>query len=265
MGSDGMDVGFLGLGIMGMAMARNLLKKGFKVTVWNRSPAKVLSCFPFFILALHRSLSYCRSKSHLMRGFGVSFDLFWLRYMLIARGFIFILDLRFFLILRLRFIYFWGWGLCWLQCEELAREGALIGSSPADVIARCPITIAMLADPSVALSVSSNQYNCSMPHLDFRSSWRNSCDGFMIYEHSGTQPLGCHDVHKNMLPCFYNPIGAKRKAYFFSPCADFGFFPGLSKCCMHSCNKSWFSQWKLSNSLMLKISKSCPITIHSDI
>jgi len=41
MGSDGMDVGFLGLGIMGIAMARNLLKKGFKVTVWNRSPGKV--------------------------------------------------------------------------------------------------------------------------------------------------------------------------------------------------------------------------------
>ena len=41
MGSDGMDVGFLGLGIMGIAMARNQLKKVFKVTVWNRSKAKV--------------------------------------------------------------------------------------------------------------------------------------------------------------------------------------------------------------------------------
>ncbi|KAG0553391.1 hypothetical protein M758_12G008600 [Ceratodon purpureus] len=79
MGSDGMDVGFLGLGIMGIAMARNLLKRGFKVTVWNRSPAK---------------------------------------------------------------------------CEELAKEGASIGSSPADVVKKCPITIAMLADPSVALSVA---------------------------------------------------------------------------------------------------------------
>ena len=37
---EAMEVGFLGLGIMGTAMARNLLKKGFKVTVWNRSPAK---------------------------------------------------------------------------------------------------------------------------------------------------------------------------------------------------------------------------------
>jgi 3-hydroxyisobutyrate dehydrogenase-like beta-hydroxyacid dehydrogenase len=32
--------GFLGLGIMGSAMAKNLLKAGFEVTVWNRSPEK---------------------------------------------------------------------------------------------------------------------------------------------------------------------------------------------------------------------------------
>jgi 2-hydroxy-3-oxopropionate reductase len=32
--------GFLGLGIMGSAMAKNLLKAGFKVTVWNRSQEK---------------------------------------------------------------------------------------------------------------------------------------------------------------------------------------------------------------------------------
>ena len=32
--------GFLGLGIMGSAMAKNLLKAGFSVTVWNRSPEK---------------------------------------------------------------------------------------------------------------------------------------------------------------------------------------------------------------------------------
>ena len=32
--------GFLGLGIMGSAMAKNLLKAGFQVTVWNRSQAK---------------------------------------------------------------------------------------------------------------------------------------------------------------------------------------------------------------------------------
>ncbi len=32
--------GFLGLGIMGTAMARNLVKAGYPVTVWNRSPDK---------------------------------------------------------------------------------------------------------------------------------------------------------------------------------------------------------------------------------
>ncbi len=33
-----MDVGFIGLGNMGAAMARNLLKAGHRLTVWNRSP-----------------------------------------------------------------------------------------------------------------------------------------------------------------------------------------------------------------------------------
>ncbi|KAK9747767.1 hypothetical protein RND81_02G013800 [Saponaria officinalis] len=35
-----MEVGFLGLGIMGKAMAMNLLNNGFKVTVWNRTLSK---------------------------------------------------------------------------------------------------------------------------------------------------------------------------------------------------------------------------------
>lgn len=35
-----MKIGFVGLGIMGGAMASNLLKAGFKVTVWNRSADK---------------------------------------------------------------------------------------------------------------------------------------------------------------------------------------------------------------------------------
>jgi 3-hydroxyisobutyrate dehydrogenase len=34
-------VGFIGLGIMGRGMVRNLLKNGFEVRVWNRTPAKV--------------------------------------------------------------------------------------------------------------------------------------------------------------------------------------------------------------------------------
>jgi 3-hydroxyisobutyrate dehydrogenase-like beta-hydroxyacid dehydrogenase len=35
-----MKIGFIGLGIMGSAMAANLVKAGFKVTVWNRSADK---------------------------------------------------------------------------------------------------------------------------------------------------------------------------------------------------------------------------------
>ena len=35
-----MKIGFVGLGIMGSAMAVNLLKAGFQVTLWNRSPDK---------------------------------------------------------------------------------------------------------------------------------------------------------------------------------------------------------------------------------
>jgi len=30
-------IGFIGLGIMGRPMARNLLKAGYPLTVWNRS------------------------------------------------------------------------------------------------------------------------------------------------------------------------------------------------------------------------------------
>ncbi|OVA06283.1 6-phosphogluconate dehydrogenase [Macleaya cordata] len=73
-----MEVGFLGLGIMGKAMALNLLRHGFKVTVWNRTLSK---------------------------------------------------------------------------CEELVEHGASIGETPAAVVKKCKYTIAMLSDPSAALSV----------------------------------------------------------------------------------------------------------------
>ncbi|TYG60894.1 hypothetical protein ES288_D07G103900v1 [Gossypium darwinii] len=72
-----MEVGFLGLGIMGKAMSMNLLKNGFKVTVWNRTLSK---------------------------------------------------------------------------CNELVAHGASIGKTPAEVINKCTITIAMLSDPAAALS-----------------------------------------------------------------------------------------------------------------
>ncbi|XP_042507496.1 glyoxylate/succinic semialdehyde reductase 1 isoform X1 [Macadamia integrifolia] len=73
-----MEVGFLGLGIMGKAMSMNLLRNGFKVTVWNRTLSK---------------------------------------------------------------------------CEELVEHGASIGETPAEVVKKCKYTIAMLSDPSAALSV----------------------------------------------------------------------------------------------------------------
>ncbi|GLT94282.1 hypothetical protein SLE2022_120310 [Rubroshorea leprosula] len=73
-----MEVGFLGLGIMGKAMSMNLLRNGFKVTVWNRTLAK---------------------------------------------------------------------------CNELVAHGASVGETPAAVVKKCKITIAMLSDPAAALSV----------------------------------------------------------------------------------------------------------------
>jgi 3-hydroxyisobutyrate dehydrogenase len=33
-------IGFIGLGVMGQRMARNLLKSGFELVVWNRSKEK---------------------------------------------------------------------------------------------------------------------------------------------------------------------------------------------------------------------------------
>ena len=41
MASESLRVGFLGLGTMGTAMATNLAKAGFPLTVWNRTAAKV--------------------------------------------------------------------------------------------------------------------------------------------------------------------------------------------------------------------------------
>jgi 3-hydroxyisobutyrate dehydrogenase len=35
------SIGFIGLGIMGGAMAANLIKAGFNVTVWNRTPGRI--------------------------------------------------------------------------------------------------------------------------------------------------------------------------------------------------------------------------------
>ncbi len=42
-----MKVGFVGLGIMGSRMARNLAQKGFQVTVWNRTRSRADELVPF--------------------------------------------------------------------------------------------------------------------------------------------------------------------------------------------------------------------------
>lgn len=68
-------IGFLGLGIMGTPMARNLLKAGYEVTVWNRTPEK---------------------------------------------------------------------------CRTLTATGARQGRTPREVVAACPTTFAMVADPAAA-------------------------------------------------------------------------------------------------------------------
>ena len=70
--------GFIGLGIMGTAMVRNLVQAGYPVTVWNRTPDKI---------------------------------------------------------------------------RELEEMGASVAHSPAEVVARCDITFAMMADPAAARAV----------------------------------------------------------------------------------------------------------------
>ncbi|MBC7091254.1 MAG: NAD(P)-binding domain-containing protein, partial [Nitrososphaeria archaeon] len=35
------EIGFIGLGIMGKPMAKNLIKAGFPLTVWNRTASKM--------------------------------------------------------------------------------------------------------------------------------------------------------------------------------------------------------------------------------
>ncbi len=39
-------IGFIGLGIMGRPMARNLMKAGFTLTVWNRSRPGITIFYP---------------------------------------------------------------------------------------------------------------------------------------------------------------------------------------------------------------------------
>jgi 3-hydroxyisobutyrate dehydrogenase-like beta-hydroxyacid dehydrogenase len=56
-----MNIGFVGLGIMGSAMATNLLKAGFKVTAWNRSldKSELLASAGATIAATPRAVAEC--------------------------------------------------------------------------------------------------------------------------------------------------------------------------------------------------------------
>jgi 3-hydroxyisobutyrate dehydrogenase-like beta-hydroxyacid dehydrogenase len=53
-------IGFLGLGIMGTAMATNLVRAGFNVTVWNRTQEK---CEPLLKLGANQADSPCEVAS----------------------------------------------------------------------------------------------------------------------------------------------------------------------------------------------------------
>jgi 2-hydroxy-3-oxopropionate reductase len=47
MSAQSLKIAFLGIGLMGFPMARNLLQAGFDVTAWNRSPDKAKALEPF--------------------------------------------------------------------------------------------------------------------------------------------------------------------------------------------------------------------------
>ena len=56
--SDMGKVGFIGLGIMGKAMAVNLVKAGYDVVVWNRTQAKVGSYFLLLLVCMSYELCF---------------------------------------------------------------------------------------------------------------------------------------------------------------------------------------------------------------
>lgn len=124
-GSAGPVVGFLGLGIMGAAMASNLLKSGkfHKVVVWNRTLSKVRSYGPrqrYTGTCPSHCWGQCRCAAH------ITYLLSCVRCAAVR-----------------------------LQCDQLVAEGAVAASTPAEVVQQCDITFAMLADPDAALKVNS--------------------------------------------------------------------------------------------------------------
>ncbi|MBI4693666.1 MAG: NAD(P)-dependent oxidoreductase [Gammaproteobacteria bacterium] len=58
-----MDIGFIGLGAMGKAMAANLLQAGHRLTVWNRSPAPVEALVALGATAAAAPAAACRGEA----------------------------------------------------------------------------------------------------------------------------------------------------------------------------------------------------------
>eukprot|EP00798_Chlamydomonas_sp_ICE-L_P007052 gene7052-147_t len=138
-------VGFLGLGIMGTAMARNLLKKKGElfsdVIIWNRTASKMYRShvLPFapglwyvprgvINAAPLVTTQYDTDRSHEAR-------------MLLPSPSFHVSGLE-----RLR-------NAIWICTAELEVEGCKVAATPSELIQRCDITFGMLSDPDVALSV----------------------------------------------------------------------------------------------------------------
>jgi 3-hydroxyisobutyrate dehydrogenase-like beta-hydroxyacid dehydrogenase len=58
-----MDVGFIGVGHMGQAMARNLLKSGFKVTVWDRTRSRAEDLREFGAMVADTPAAACSGEA----------------------------------------------------------------------------------------------------------------------------------------------------------------------------------------------------------
>ena len=58
-----MKIAFIGLGHMGSAIAGNIARRGFDLTVWNRSPGKMTPLLSWVLKPLARSKTRLREKT----------------------------------------------------------------------------------------------------------------------------------------------------------------------------------------------------------
>jgi 3-hydroxyisobutyrate dehydrogenase len=59
-------LGFIGIGIMGEAMVRRLLDRGYQVTVWNREPERLKTVVPFGAVAAAAPADVARAAEHVL-------------------------------------------------------------------------------------------------------------------------------------------------------------------------------------------------------